>query len=331
MTHKTRLIAVVVLAGAAMGSMVLAQGTTPSTQGQQAPPQTQTPPPQPQTQAPPPAQEPPPGRGAGGGGGRQGGGRRGGFTQYTRPLASPDVLLRGKAVYETNCASCHATDLRGVINSGSNLLRSGVALNDQQGELITAAIAGHTPTINLVTADSLAVAEYIHSVHATMGGQGSPPGRNPTNVTLNVLVGDAKSGEALFGTMCASCHSVTGNLKGVGAKFADARALQNAWVSGQGGTFGGGGRGGGGGGNPAIVTLANGTKIEGVLVRKDDFLVVLRLPDGTRRSFARTDGVPRVDVIDPNAAHKKMAMELAFSDPDNKKMHDITAYLSTIK
>src|SRR5215472_12096754 len=46
-------------------------------------------------------------RGAGGAGGRAGG-RRGGFTQFTRPLASQDVLARGKGLYETNCASCHA-------------------------------------------------------------------------------------------------------------------------------------------------------------------------------------------------------------------------------
>ena len=56
--------------------------------------------------------------------------------------------------------------------------------NDKQGELIAAAIAKHTPAITLVEADSVAVAEYIHSIHATMGGQGSPPGRNPTNVDV---------------------------------------------------------------------------------------------------------------------------------------------------
>ena len=66
-------------------------------------------------------------------------------------------------------------------------------------------------------------------------------------------------------------------------------------------------------------------------MRKDDFLVVLRLADGTRRSIARNNGVPRVDVKDPAEAHKKMLMDLAFNDPDNKKMHDITAYLWSIK
>jgi hypothetical protein len=58
---------------------------------------------------------------------------------------------------------------------------------------------------------------------------------------------------------------------------------------------------------------------------------VLTLPDGTRRSIARTDGVPKVDVQDPKDAHKGMAMKLIFEDPENKKMHDITAYLATLK
>jgi cytochrome c553 len=220
----------------------------------------------------------------------------------------------------------------GTVDGKANLLRSGLALRDQ-GELITAAVARHATRITLIEADTVAIAEYIHSIHATMGGAGSPPGRSPTGLNLNVLVGDAKAGEVQFKALCSSCHSVTGNLKGIGAKFADARALQNAWVAGSSSVFGGGGgrEGGGGAGNPVIVTMADGSKLEGTLVRKNDFLVVLTLPDGTRRSIARNDGIPRVDVKDPQEAHKNVAMKLAFDDPDNKKMHDITAYLWTIK
>ena len=66
-------------------------------------------------------------------------------------------------------------------------------------------------------------------------------------------------------------------------------------------------------------------------MRKNDFLVILNLPDGTRKSIARNDGIPRVDVTDPRDAHKGMAMKLIFDDPENKKMHDITAYLATMK
>ena len=33
--------------------------------------------------------------------------------------------------------------------------------------------------------------------------------------------------------------------------------------------------------------MADGSKLEGTLVREDDFLIVLILPDGTRKSMAR--------------------------------------------
>jgi len=268
------------------------------------------------------------GGGRGGRGGAGGGGRRGGFTQFTRPLASQDVLARGKALYETNCASCHAPDLRGSA-TGVSLLRSLPSLSDQHGELIGAEVAKHKPRLTLVEPDTVAVAEYIHSILATTGGQGSPPGRNPTGLNLNILVGDANAGQAYFTKVCASCHSVTGDLKGLAAKYPDPRSLQNAWVAGANDSNPFGGRGGGGAGNPVTVTMPDGHKLQGKLVRKDDFIVVLTLPDGTRKAIARNDGVPKVDVRDPNEAHKKMV--LALDDPENKNMHDVTAYLATLK
>ncbi len=268
--------------------------------------------------------------GRGGGGNRAGGGRRGGFTQFTRPVASQEVLARGKGLYETNCASCHSSDLRGT-DKGTRLLRSQTSLNDQKGELIGKAVADHNPKINLIGDDTVAVSEYIHSVLATTGGQGSPPGRNPAGVKLDILVGDAKAGERYFDKVCAKCHSSVGDLKGFATKYSDPRSLQNAWVAGAAGAnpFGGGRGGGGGAGNPVTVTMADGSKLEGTLVRRDDFLVILTLADGTRRSIARHDGVPKVDVKDPNEAHKKMVIEL--DDPENRNLHDVTAYLATLK
>lgn len=190
-----------------------------------------------------PAQAPAaPGRGAGRGGGRgaSGAGGRGRvaggspdkFSQFIRPLASQDVLLRGKTLYDANCASCHAADMRGVVGKGNNLLHSAVAMDDQHGELIIANLAKHNPPVTLVEADGVATSEYIHSVLATMGAQGSPPGRNPVGLQLNVLVGDPQAGKAYFDAHCASCHSITGDLKGIGSKYGDDRALQNAWVAG---------------------------------------------------------------------------------------------------
>src|SRR5262249_55694841 len=135
------------------------------------------------------------------------------------------------------------------------------------------------------------------------------------------------AGQTYFQAKCASCHSVTGDLQGIAAKYADPRTLQNMWVSGG----GGGGRGGRGGGentkpSTVTVTLPNGRALGGGLVRKDDFIVTLTLADGTRKSVAREGDVPKVQVHDPYEAHKKLVPTLTDDD-----MHNMTAYLATIK
>jgi len=271
------------------------------------------------------------GRGAAGAGGGAGGRRGPNFPQQTRPVAAPEVIARGKAVYSVNCAACHGGDLRGGDQGGPSLLRSLVALSDQQGELIGPIVRGSRqdkgmPGFNLNETDVTAIAEYIHSVLGMVGSQARPPGAADPG-SLNVLVGSASAGQAYFSSKCASCHAVTGDLKGIASKYNDPRTLQNTWVSGGGGGGGRGNRGGGGSKPmPVTVTLANGQKLEGTLIRKDDFIVTLTLADGTRKSITRNGDVPKVEVRDPDAAHKKLAPTL-----DDKDMHDVTAYLATVK
>ncbi|HXB70339.1 MAG TPA: cytochrome c [Candidatus Acidoferrales bacterium] len=285
-----------------------------------------------------PAQEqqaPPAGAGRGRAGrgvdGAAGGGRRvPNFPQQTRPLAGPEVIARGKAVYGVNCAACHGGDLRGGDQGGPSLLRSLVALSDQHGELIAPIVRGARqdkgmPALNLTESDVTAVSEYIHSVLSMVGSQARPPGAADPG-TLNVQVGSASAGQVYFQAKCTGCHSITGDLKAIASKYSDARTLQNTWVTGG----GGGGRGGRGGGptkpTPVTVTLSNGQKLEGMLIRKDDFIVTLMLADGNRRSITRNGEVPKVDVHDPDEAHKKLVTTL-----DDKDMHDVTAYLATVK
>lgn len=270
----------------------------------------------------------PPQAGGGRGPGGRGGGRRGpSFPQQTRQLASPEVVARGKAVYTVNCTACHGADLRGGDQGGPSLLRSLVALSDQHGETIAPIVRGARqaqgmPAFNLTDTDITAIAEYIHSVLAKVGSQARPPGAVDPE-TLNVLVGNAAAGKTYFDSKCASCHSVTGDLKGIASKYDDARTLQNTWVSAGGG---GGRRGEGGKPSTVTVTLAGGQTLEGTLIHKDDFIVTLRLADGTRKSIACDGDKPTVEVHDPEEAHKKLVPTL-----DDKDMHDVTAYLATVK
>ena len=106
--------------------------------------------------------------------------------------------------------------------------------------------------------------------------------------------------------------------------------LQNTWVAGGGGR---GGRGGRGGAMRAERSHrdgrrhpASGENVEGRLVRIDDFLVTVGLADGTHAHFPprrrrSQSGRPR-----PHEGHRDLLA--VYTDKD---MHDVTAYLVTLK
>ena len=261
------------------------------------------------------------------------------FPAQQRDPADPALVARGRSTYDTECRFCHGADLRGGERGGSNLLRSPLVLNDREGESIQTALQGsHKDRLSAagVSADDMkALAAYIHSVLALAPGQGAPP-PGPA-VELKVLVGDAAAGERYFATKCASCHSVTGDLKGIGAQDLGPAQLQNLWIAG--GRGAGGGRGGRGAGPAAqappmttrretrvVVTMPTGQKYEGRLERIDDFIVTLTQADGTPRSFRRNGDVPKVDVRDPLEAHRNLLP--VYTDKD---IHDVTAYLAGVK
>jgi cytochrome c oxidase cbb3-type subunit III len=162
-------------------------------------------------------------------------------------------------------------------------------------------------------------------VLATARAQGAPP---PGDVpALNVLVGDAAAGKLYFDAKCASCHSPTGDLQGIGARVPDAVQLQNLWVAG-----GRGDRNSESDESPgrrqvtATITPATGGRVEGRLERIDDFTISVMLSDGTRRTFRRADDSPKIEINDPLAAHRKLLE--TYTDRD---MHNVTAFLVTLK
>jgi cytochrome c oxidase cbb3-type subunit 3 len=246
----------------------------------------------------------------------------GGFVpgQKRAPL-DPAQVAHGKTLFGINCQACHGSDLRGGDMGGPNLLRSQVTLSDQNGELIVPIIQGSRqaqgmPAIGLSVEDSKTVAAYVRSVIATIGKQGTPPGKQKV---LNIVVGDASAGHKYFTSNCAKCHSSEGDLQGIASRFTDPKLLQAAWLQ-------GGGRSGGGPSTKVTVTAPSGQRVEGTLVRMDSFLVTVKLADGSSRSFRRNGDIPKVVVVDPLQAHKDMLT--LYTDKD---IHDVTAYLVTFK
>jgi cytochrome c oxidase cbb3-type subunit 3 len=266
------------------------------------------------------------------------------FPAHTRPDGDPAVVERGKTLYGTLCRACHGGDLRGGDIGGPNLLRSQLVLNDQAGELIGPVIReGRTPAgggtpmppqPQLADADLKAIGEYIHSVARTTVAQGGPP-RGGEPVELNLLVGNARSGEAYFRKECASCHSTTGDLAGIGARVTNIGQLQDSWVNGRragGAPFAASGAAAVDNSRRTVrvtVKFADGSQQTGALARIDDFVVAFTTGDGQYRSYLRRSGTPRVASVqldDPLARHRELWTKLT-----DKDMHDVTAYLAGVK
>jgi mono/diheme cytochrome c family protein len=266
-----------------------------------------------QAQAPAPAA----GRGAPAGGG----GFANAYPQHA--MADPAAIARGKVLFGVNCSFCHGSDARGG-EGGPNLLRSHLVMDDQNGEAIAVVVQNGRPDrgmpkFDLTNENVSDIAAYIHSFRVA----GYDASRD---IPPNIVVGDAKAGEAYFNGAgkCSTCHSATGDLAGIGSKL-EPKALQNAIVSG-----GGGGRGAA----PPIpvppttvkVTLPSGEVVEGKLDRIDDFDVSLTEANGTHRDFARNGNVPKVEINDPLQAHLNLLSK--YTDAD---IHNLTAYLVTLK
>ncbi len=259
------------------------------------------------------------------------GGRGGpaGYAYPSRPPADPAAIARGKSVYDTNCSFCHGEDARGGAQGGPNLVRSDMVLRDQDSELLAPVVRNGRPDsgmpkFTLSDAEIKDLAAFLHSfgINSRDPARKRPP---------SIVVGDAKSGEAYFRAKCSSCHSVSGDLKGIGARIADARTLQQTWLM----PAVYGPRGGGANSLSAavnvppvtvMVTTPDGKKAEGKLGRIDDFIVTLTEPDGTARSFRREGETPKVTIHDPMQPHKDLLR--VYTDKD---IHDVTAYLVTVK
>jgi cytochrome c oxidase cbb3-type subunit 3 len=237
----------------------------------------------------------------------------------TKAPADPAVIARGRQIFSANCSFCHGSDARGG-EGGPNLIRSQTVLDDNNGELIAVVVQNGRPDkgmpkFDLSTQEIASIAAFIHA--APVGGRAATTG------TVDPLVGDAKAGEAYFNGAgnCAKCHSVSGDLAGIGARYKDVRALQGAILSGE-------PRGESTGAlwKTVTITLRNGETVEGKLYQIDDFIVSLIDANGNYHSYPRQGDYPKVVIKNPLQPHLDMLRTLKDDD-----IHNLTAYLVTLK
>ena len=254
------------------------------------------------------------------------------FAQQTPPSPAPDPApaARGRAVFATYCAACHGTDGRGGTEGATDLTRSAIAAAADGGVQLGAFLKvgrpeRRMPPVPLSDAEVADLSAFLRSIAA-------PPARGGGRNVINaVVVGDAAAGERYFNGSgrCSTCHSPSGDLKGIGSRLSVA-AIQGRIVYPR--DSGNYPPSFNSPPNPAeaprtvVVTLPSGDTLSGRLMWLTDFYVTLKDDAGLLRTIARNGDSPRVVVTDPLQYHLDHMRVLT-----DKDMHDLTAFLVTLK
>jgi len=275
------------------------------------------------------------------------------------------AVERGKQLLAEQCGFCHGTNARGG-SGGPDLTRSVLVQEDENGKQLGAFLqAGRPdrgmPTFDLQDAQVQDLAAFLHSAIYLNSNR-------RLYKVLDIVVGDPSAGEAYFNGVggCRSCHSPTGDLKGVGAKYDPAKLQERILLprgrvtartrdlgsrTDQGARTDQGPRTdqapgtqnqGPAGGRPdgplyrdptavrATVTPAGagaGEAVIGALVRLTEFEVtIFEASSGRMRSWLRNGDDPKIVVTDPLQAHVDRLTK--WTDAD---MHNMTAYLVSLK
>ncbi len=228
---------------------------------------------------------------------------------YERQKVDPAAAKRGSAVYTQNCINCHGAAARGT-ETAPDLIRSPLVLRDRLGGELGPALkrlAGHNAAL---TSDQ--VTDLTHFLKQQL--EATARNRSPA-APPNVLTGDAQNGRVYFENAggCAKCHSVTGDLAGVGRRY-EPMDLQQRFLFPR-------------STKPtlATVTPASGPAVTGEVVKIDDFDISLTDASGQYHAWTRSPNL-RVDIDDPLRLHHEMLDR--YTDQD---IHNVVRYLETLK
>ena len=241
----------------------------------------------------------------------------------------PAAVERGQKALIEQCGFCHGANARGG-SGGPDLTRSALVQTDESGKQLGEFLAAGRPDkgmpkFDLSAAQIADMAAFLHSAIYLNANRG-------LYKILDIVVGDPKAGETYFSGAgrCSACHSPSGDLKSVGAKY-DPTTLQQRLLMPRGRQRA-----------PnelavplytertsikVTVTLPSGETATGGLVRLTDFEVTLYDAVAARtRSWLRTGDVPKIAVSDPLQGHVDQLPK--WTDAD---MHNMTAYLAGLK
>ena len=230
------------------------------------------------------------------------------------PEPDKAAAARGAPLFQQNCAFCHGPKARGA--TGPGLITSDEVLGDDHGERLVAFLKKGRPQKGmpgfaaLTDAQLTDIAEFMHLQVEMVANRGAYH-------VLNIVVGDPMKGKAYVAAHCMSCHTAE-TFAHLGSKFRSPDQLQRGWIWPSRSA------------NPALaitatVTMPDGSTVAGRVTQISDFKLTLVDQAGQAHAIDLYNKV-KVEIKDPLAAHQEMIMTLT-----NRDMHDVTAYLDTLK
>jgi len=225
--------------------------------------------------------------------------------------AVPDkaAAARGEPLFASKCADCHGKTARGAI--APSLITSDLVLGDDHGEHLAPFLKKGIPGKGMPAFARMSdrqltdIAEFLHLQVEDVANRGAYH-------VLNIVVGDAVRGKKYVDSHCMSCHKPDALLH-IASKFRSPEQLQRGWIW------------------PsrdvrliAEVKTSAGT-ISGRVIELSDFSVSLVDTAGEAHTIDRNLGA-EIQIHDPLAAHQQIVMTLT-----NEDMHNVTAYLETLK
>ena len=222
----------------------------------------------------------------------------------SRPVPDPAAVERGKTVFVPACGFCHGSNATG--GEGPDLVRSAVALRDENGEEIGPVVHAGRPGM---PAFPQMTDGQIKDISAFLRFRQQAAIDRGNYAVKEVNTGNASKGQSYFNAHCATCHA--NNLKGIATKYEAIDLITRILYP---------------RGDKSTVTVTTaGKATTGTLEYLDDFEVGLRDNAGEYHAFTRGPAV-KVDVKDPLEAHEKQMK--TFQDAD---LHNVLAYLETLK